>query len=203
MQKATDQRLTAKNLVTVGIYSVLIRIILVVPALLFTPILTIVYPFVCGFGTLLSAPVYLLMAYKVGKRGVMFLFCTVAGLSYLLMGMVYMLPYLLITGVICEAVMRGKGTYRHFWRNTVGYCVFALLYMCSNYYPIYILGNDYINEMQTSFGADTVNMILKYSSSPIWIAVALVATTVMTLIGCLLGRKMLKKHFVKAGLISG
>jgi energy-coupling factor transport system substrate-specific component len=94
VQYPVRARLTARDLVSIGIYSVLIRLITMIVSIPFTPFLAVTMPFISGVCAFFSAPVYLLMAYKVGKRGVMMLLCAVMGLSYVLMGYGFMLPYL-------------------------------------------------------------------------------------------------------------
>lgn len=203
MQKTNTQKLRGKDFMTIGIFSVLIMIISLVASALFIPFLSVTFPFVAGAMALFASPVYLLMSYKVAKRGTMILFTTVLGLIFAILGTVHMLPYAIITGIICEAVMWKRGSYRNFWHNTAGYTVFSVLfYVSSSYVPVYIFGSEYYVEHMVSNNAEAANIQAQFAFQPIWVAVAVVTAVAAALIGCLIGRRLLKKHFIKAGLIT-
>lgn len=200
MQYPVRARLTARDLVSIGIYSVLIRLITMIVSIPFTPFLAVTMPFISGVCAFFSAPVYLLMAYKVGKRGVMMLLCAVMGLSYVLMGYGFMLPYLFVAGAICEAVMWPVGAYRRFWRSVVGFSAYSLFYMAGGYLPIYFWGQDYF--AQSGFTQDVADIYNYFALTAGWVAVAATFTVAMAILGCLFGRRLLRRHFVKSGLIS-
>ncbi len=200
MKNSAVQRLTGKDFVAIGIYSVLIRVIVTVVGMLFMPFMVVAFPFITGACVLVAAPVYLLMAYKVGKRGVMFLFCTIIGLTYVLMGAVYILPYMLIAGILCEAVMWKKGSYRSFWHNAASYSVYSVLYLGAMYFPICVFGKEYF--VQFGLTQEGTEILAKYVLTPSWAAISILITVLMALAGCLIGRRLLKKHFIKSGLVT-
>lgn len=195
-----SQRLTVKDLVLIGILSIVIRVLTMIAALPLMPIMAISYPFMAGVCVLVTAPVYLLMASKVNKRGVMLLFCAVMGLSYILMGYVYMLPYMLVAGIICELIMRKPNSYRSFKKNAIAYSIYSVLYCFAGFLPIYLIGDAFFEN--SGYSQKIIDIYLRYTYSAPWTVSILIITTGMAAIGCWIGNKMLKKHFVKSGIIT-
>lgn len=201
MNNSERTTLVGKDFVAIGIYSALIFVIFVVVSLPFMPFMAFTYPFIGGVCAFFTAPVFMLMTYKVAKRGTILISVTVFVLVYALMGYVYLLPYGIITGVVCEAVMWKKGAYRNFWHNMGGYTVFSILmYIGSTYVPIYILGKGYYMTMQSQ-NTEAAALHIQFAFSPMWVAIAVGTAVFMSVAGCFIGRRILKKHFVKAGLI--
>ena len=191
-------RLTAKDLILTGVLSIVMRIIGLIVGLPLMPLMAVAFPLVTGVFVLIPAPVYLIMANKVNKRGVMFVLCTVFGLTYLLMGFAYMIPYMLVAGVICEAIMWKQNSYRNILKNIIGYSVFSVLFIFAALLPIYLFGAEYMIE----YGEEMMLMYERIAYSPLWTTVTLLTGAVMAAIGCLLGQIILKKHFIKSGIIS-
>ena len=86
MNKSGKRNHRAKDLITIGICTVIMKVLYLVVFMPFMPIISVALPIVWGVCMLVSAPVYLLMTYKVAKRGTVLLFCTVMGLFNALMG---------------------------------------------------------------------------------------------------------------------
>ena len=200
MNKSGKRNHRAKDLITIGICTVIMKVLYLVVFMPFMPIISVTLPIVWGVCMLVSAPVYLLMTYKVAKRGTVLLFCTVMGLFNALMGYIILLPFMLIAGIICELIMWKQGSYRSFWRNTVTYSIYSALSLVGSYLPIYLYGNEYF--AQAGFTGELAEVYSKYAMSPAWVSVAVIATMILAVIGCFIGRKLLKKHFIKSGIIS-
>jgi energy-coupling factor transport system substrate-specific component len=162
------------------------------------PFMSVAFPLITGACVMFPAPVYMLMANKVNKRGVMFVFCTVFGLSYLLMGYAYMLPYMLVAGVIAEAIMWAPGSYRSVLKNTIGYCAFSIMYVFAALLPIYMFGIEYFSE----YGQEIMDIYGRIAYSPLLISLTLFAAVAMAAVGCIAGQRMLKKHFIKSGILT-
>lgn len=58
-----------------------------------------------GFTMLLCAPVYFLMVSRIHKRFVSLIYMTILGCVFLIMGNWYLLPYYIVVGLICEAIL--------------------------------------------------------------------------------------------------
>ena len=62
-----------------------------------------------GFTMLLCAPVYFLMVSRIHKRFVSLIYMTILGCVFLIMGNWYLLPYYIVVGLICEAILWKNG----------------------------------------------------------------------------------------------
>ncbi len=202
MQKTNTQKLKGKDFVTIGIFSIIFFVVFLVVSMLVTPFIAVIYPFIGGICALFIAPVYMLMTYKVAKRGTVLLFATVVGLIYAIMGYVFMLPIIIVAGILCEVVLWKRETYRSFWHNAASYSVFSVLvFVATAYIPIYVFGTEYYMQVWSD-SSETAAIHIKFAMSPLWVAVTVVVTVVAAIIGGLIGRRLLRKHFMKAGLIS-
>lgn len=85
------RRLGVKDLVTIGICGVLAMVINTVIGMILTPIYGFAYPVVGGLCALFSAPVYVLMSYRVAKRGTAVLFYLIIAIISALPGFFYMI----------------------------------------------------------------------------------------------------------------
>ncbi len=202
MQKTNTQKLRGKDFVTIGIFSILLMVVFIVVSIPFTPVMSVMYPFIGGVCALFTAPIFMLVTYKVAKRGTVLLCSIIISLIYVIMGYIYILPFGIIAGILCEAVLWKRENYRRFWPNAACFSVFSvLMYVGSTYIPIYIFGTDYYLKIQAN-NSESALLHIKFALSPLWAAVAVVTAVVAALLGCLIGRRLLKKHFIKAGLIS-
>ena len=107
---------------------------------------------------------------------------------------------MLIAGIVCERIMWKQGSYRNFWRNTITYGIYSALSLVGSYLPIYLYGNEYF--AQAGFTGELAEIYSKYAMSPAWVSVAVIATMILAVIGCFIGRNLLRKHFIKSGIIS-
>ena len=95
-----------------------------------------------GITMLLCAPVYFLMVSRVHKRFVSLIYMTLLGLVFLIMGNWYLLPYYMLVGVICEAIL-----WRNGWESkkkmTLSWTVASLLYNGVNLLPLWCFWDTY------------------------------------------------------------
>ena len=90
-----------------------------------------------GISVFICAPVYFLMVQRVGKRGVSFVYMTLLGVLFLMMGNWYLLPYYVGIGLICEAILWKQASYQNPRRLTVAWTVSSLLFNGTNVLPIW------------------------------------------------------------------
>jgi len=63
-----------------------------------------------GITMFLCAPVYMLMVSRIGKRFVTLIYMTLLGVIFLLMGNWFLLPYYVLVGILCEAILWKEGS---------------------------------------------------------------------------------------------
>lgn len=196
-KKEKTEKLNVRDLVNAGLFSVLIFITTFLSGMIgFVPILMPVVPLVYG---IVSGPVYMLYSTKIKKAGMIFIQTIVITLAFVATGHG---PWVLLTavaaGLLGEAVLR-KGRYKSVKYARLAYTVQSI-YGLGNWLPIYFARDAYIRQMlDMGYGEEYTQEMM--SVLPNWTLPILVILAMLgAYIGCTIGIKMLKKHFVKAGM---
>ncbi len=196
------QKLTVKDLVTIAIISVLYLLIRYAIAMIIMPS---VQAFMIASGAidmLLCAPLYMVMANRVAKRGVFVIYATLVGVVDGLMGYLFLIPYFILAGIICELVMLGKDTYIKPIRNTLGWACYAFFFSFGNYIAVWFAGDAYSEQaLANGLTQELLGIHRYYYTTPLWIFIISGLAIAGALLGSLFGHKLLKRHFKKAGVV--
>lgn len=194
------QKLRTKDYILIGIFSILIYIVNAIVGIALTPVMAFAMPLISGVCLFFSATVYLVMAMKIGKRGTLLLMAVVTGLIYTIMGVPLMLAFFILAGLIGEAVLfKGDGgQYRRISRQALAYAAYGALFGLGAYVTIYVYGSDYLEAM---YDPEMRERMAYFAYSPVWIIGSAAFSFILTLLGSLLAAKLLRKHFMKSGLI--
>ena len=155
-----------------------------------------------GVIVLILGPVYALLITRVAKRGASLAYLTMVGMVYLASGNWYLLPWYVLVGLICEAILWRGGSCQDS-RTVIAACtVSGFLHQGTNLLPIVLFWDTYY-AFSTSAGQDPtyVNDYLLYYTNPAWLAFILAFTLVCALSGGVIGCRMIQKHFQKAGVL--
>ena len=187
--------LKGKDLTNVGLFSAIYCAASIVIFMLgfipfFLPLYTVFIPVFSGI-------VFMLFLTKVKKFGMIFLMSLLLGIIMLLTGMsFYALIVGSITGLISEFVYR-SGNYKSAGKAILTNGTFSI-WIWSNFIPLFLNPDAYF--AKRSFSDDYAKTI--QNLLPPWMCpVLLVSCFAFGLLGGLLGRKILRKHFEKAGII--
>ena len=91
-----------------------------------------------------------------------------------------------------------SGEYRSAKKTLLGYGVFSL-WMVGTYIPMYFMVEQSRADFAAGFGEEYADKVM--SVMPTWSLILMVAGIfVFAILGGLLGKAVLKKHFVKAGI---
>ena len=154
-----------------------------------------------GLTMLLCAPIYFLMVGRVRQRGVSFVYMTILGIVFLIMGNWYLLPYYMVIGAICEAILWKNG-----WKSkkkmTAAWTIASVLYNGVNLLPLWFFWETY-EKFALSSGMEQsyIDSFVRYYSSPGWLIFIILFTTICGFIGSLTGGRLMDKHFKKAGVL--
>lgn len=155
-----------------------------------------------GVIVLILGPVYALLITRVAKRGASLAYLTMVGMVYLASGNWYLLPWYVLVGLICEAILWRGGSCQDS-RTVIAACtVSGFLHQGTNLLPIVLFWDTYY-AFSTSAGQDPtyVNDYLLYYTNPAWLAFILALTLVCALAGGMIGGRLIQKHFQKAGVL--
>ena len=190
------KELQAKDLINVGIFTAIYFVIFFAGMMLgyipiFIPLLGLVCPILCGIP-------FMQYLTKVKKFGMVSLTGIILGLINLVMGSgMLVLIFGIIFGILGDLILKA-GKYQS-WKSTLlGNGIFSLWIM--GYVSRMFLTRDaFFSSLVSSYGQEYVDTLMSYT--PGWIyPVLFVVTFIGGILGALLGKAVLKKHFEKAGI---
>lgn len=161
--------------------------------------------FVTPYTMLLAVPVwsiigaiaYFLVPVKTKNPWMILLFCILTGIIS------FYPPYiisLIIAGIIAMVIAQTKGI-QNYKGLTIGYIIFCVLAgfggMCV---PFLFYAEQTIKSYEKMFGSEYMETLTKLVS-PMNVVLFLVVTAICALIGAIISKKLMKKHFEKAGMI--
>ena len=188
-------RLGGKDLINVGIYSAIYFVIIM--ALAMTGYIPIIMPLLCAIGPLIGGIPFMLFLTKVKKFGMILIMSAIMGIMMALTGMgLYSLPVALVSGLVAELIWK-QAKYSKAG-SSVLVCGFFNIWMWGNFIPLFTNPEGYFST-RTEFGTDYETALT--ALLPPWMnPVLLISCFVFGILGGLLGRTLLKKHFIKAGI---
>ena len=191
-----NAKLKGKDLINVGIYAAIYCVIMTAVAMLgFIPIMM---PMLCVLVPLIGGIPMMLFMTKVNKFGMITIYAIIVGLFLWITGMGYW-PFIfgIIFGFIADMIAK-SGNYKSSQKTIISYAVFCLV-IFGNFIPLFMDATTYF-ETRQSFGEAYITSLTAIMGHT-WLApVLFVATLVCGVIGGLIGKSIMKKHFVKAGI---
>jgi energy-coupling factor transport system substrate-specific component len=193
--RKNPNRLAGKDLINVGIYSAIYFVIIMVIAM--TGYIPVMMPLLCVIGPLVGGIPFMLFLTKVKKFGMILIMSAIMGILMALTGMgLYSLPVALVSGLVAELIWK-RAKYSKAG-NSVLVCGFFNIWMWGNFIPLFTNPEGYFST-RAEFGADYEAALT--ALLPPWMnPVLLVSCFVFGILGGFLGRALLKKHFIKAGI---
>lgn len=191
-----DKRINGKDLITVGIYTAIYAVITIAVAML--GMIPIMYPMLVVIIPIVGGIPFMLFLTKVKKFGMVWIMSVLLGLIMMLSGMGYY-PFIvsIISGLVTELVIKA-GNYSSVKHSIVANGTFSL-WIWANFLLLFLNRAQYMESRTASIGIDYVAEL--NALTPDWLCpVLLVICFVCGIIGGILGAKMLKKHFEKAGI---
>ncbi|MBR1384138.1 MAG: MptD family putative ECF transporter S component [Ruminococcus sp.] len=184
-----------KDLINIGIFSAIYFVIVFIVAMLgfipiFLPLLAVLVPILGGIP-------FMLFLTRVNKFGMIWIMSVIMGLLMLLTGMSWPpLAVSVVSGLIAELVYRSGG-YKSVFKAVLTNGVFSL-WVAANYLPLFFAAEKYWSTRQ-NYGQDYIDTVTKLM--PAWMCpVMFAAAFICGVIGGILGKSLMKKHFEKAGI---
>ena len=141
---------------------------------------------------LLAGITYFLVAARTKKSWALFVFCALTGVP--------MIVCCLIAGVIA-ATLASKTSCTNERALTASYVVYMVLAAFGGMYvPFLFFSQQTLTQYSTQFGEDYMQLLSTIVSPAMAVAMLLVVA-LCAFLGSLIARKLLKKHFQKAGLV--
>lgn len=193
-----NNKMQAKDLISIGLFTVLYFVLgcCVAIPIGFVPIFL---PILGALWTLITGIPFMLFAVRAKKFGMVTI---MAILSDLLMGLIGMDFWGILTGAVFgllgDLIMK-SGNYQSAKKTILGYGVFSL-WMIGTYIPMYFMVEQSRADFAKSFGDEYADRVM--SVMPMWSIILVIAAIFLcALLGGLIGKAVLKKHFAKAGIV--
>ncbi|MGL6202212.1 MAG: MptD family putative ECF transporter S component [Lachnospiraceae bacterium] len=194
--KVTKSRLGIKELVNIGIFAAVYFVIFFIAASTGTvPIMTVLYPVLSAI--LAGIPMILFFA-KVNKFGMLTLLCLLSGLINFAMGFgLQSIPVALLCGLAADLILKAGG-YKSFRHMLFAYIVFSE-WVVGTMLPMWTMTESYFAIARRIQGQEFVDKTLKFITG--WmLPVVIILIAIGAAIGALIGKRVLLKHFKRAGI---
>ena len=194
---SADRSLKPKDLITVGIFTALYFVVFFGFGMLgfFGPA---VHAVGIVLGSLANGIVFALYVTRIRKPGMVFLTAIVSSLLMVLTGHAWTtLITAAVFSVLAEVVL-ARGHYRSARASIIAYGVFSL-WVAGPILPLYLQHDAYIANIGEQMGEGYARA-WDALFSPAFMTGLLVVVFLASCLGGLLGQKMLRKHFVRAGI---
>ena len=198
--KLTLSNLKVRDLILIGVLTTVMVIVEIVVGALLLPIMWLALLLGAAITAVFMTPIYLLMAFKVNKRGVFLLMSVLRGLFYTLMGWPTMFIIMLPAGLIGELLMSPPETYRSIRRNSLAWMVYTAIYSLHSAILVWVFGIQYISN-SGQYSPEQIAFISTHYFNPLTVLAIVVLSIAGAGLGCWLGWRILKKHFIKSGLV--
>ncbi|MDR2178144.1 MAG: MptD family putative ECF transporter S component [Treponema sp.] len=195
MEKQTG-KLTTKDFIIAGAFSALYVALLfvVVSATGFVPIVYIFAPFILS---VVLGTVYMLYAAKIVKRWSIMILAALVGIVTSMGGMWICMVWAPLLGLIADLIVN-SGV-----RSRKKYILSFMVFACTNMGPFWMLiiaKQRFLDACAGYYGQDYADTIDRLT--PWWIVFVFLAMAIAGgLTGGIMGSRILKKHFEKAGIV--
>lgn len=201
MKDTQTKKLTAPDLISIGIftalYFILVTIATFASAMLLPGVSNIFLPAVAA---LISGCVYMLLAAKIQKFGGITIMGIVMGLFFLVSGhFAFSFAANILCGIAADFIAKSKD-YKSKTSLLISYIVFSYG-LTGPVLPMWFMKDAYIANL-VERGKDTAYIDSLFAHINMGsFAVCMISILVCALLGGYFGQKMMEKHFKKAGII--
>ena len=190
-------KIEAKDLITLGIFTVIYFVIGAALSVMIS--IPVIVPFFPAIWALFNGTVFMLYSTKVEKFGLITIMAVLSGILVGLTGMgFWCAPAGLVFGLIGDLIMKA-GKYKNFKLNLLGYGIFSI-WTSGSLIPWFFFANETVAKYsEGGYGSEYGLKILEIT--PWWSLIIFVALNFLCgIIGGIIGKKLMKKHFIKAGI---
>lgn len=192
-----NNKIQAKDLINVGLFTV---IYFVLGCCVAIPIgmVPVFLPILGTLWVILTGIPFMLFLTRVKTFGMVTLMAVLSGLLMGLTGMGFFgVPCGLVFGLLGDLIIR-SGEYKSIKKGILGYAVFSL-WMVGTYIPMYFMAEQSRADFASQFSEEYADKVM--SVMPMWSFILVAASIfVFAIVGGLIGKALLKKHFKKAGI---
>ena len=191
-----EKKLKIKDLVTIGVFAVIYVVIIFALGMIgFLHVLYLVYPALLG---IVSGTVIMLFMAKVQKSWAVLILGMLTSVFMMVEGNTYLLIIHSFVVMLIAELIRRVGNYNSFKYNMLSFAIFNT-WICGSLMQMLWAREKYI-ELSMMMGKEYVDILIKLITYQ-HMALVYLGAIIGGLIGANIGRILLKKHFIKAGIV--
>ena len=196
----TNTSLQTKDFISIGIFS-LIYFVIAFSIGGIAQMTPVTFPFMPMIVALFTGSIFMLYTAKIPKRGAISILGILSGILLFVTGMFWMMSaFFAVLGFVADFIV-SSGHSGSFKRRLIAYCVFALSPMGA-YVPMAVMPEQFDKFMRQKGDFSSFAEVINAIGVNKWaIPVMMLGTIACALIGGFIGKKLLKKHFEKAGIV--
>ena len=200
MTNRGNNSLQTKDYISIGVFSLIYFVIAfgIGGIAQMTPV---TFPLMPMIVALFAGSIFMLYTAKIPKKGAVSILGILAGILLFITGMFWMMSaFFVVFGFIADYII-SSGDFKSFRRNLTAYCIFALAPMGA-YIPMVVMPVQFDKFMQRKGNFSSFAGVIKSIGFNWWAIPAMILGTVICgAIGGFIGKKLLRKHFEKAGIV--
>ena len=200
MTNKGNNSLQTKDYISIGVFSLIYFVIAfgIGGIAQMTPV---TFPLMPMIVALFAGSIFLLYTAKIPKKGAVSILGILAGILLFITGMFWMMSaFFVVFGFIADYII-SSGDFKSFRRNLTAYCIFALAPMGA-YIPMVVMPVQFDKFMQRKGNFSSFAGVIKSIGFNWWAIPAMILGTIICgAIGGFIGKKLLRKHFEKAGIV--
>lgn len=200
MTNRGNNSLQTKDYISIGVFSLIYFVIAfgIGGIAQMTPV---TFPLMPMIVALFAGSIFMLYTAKIPKKGAVSILGILAGILLFITGMFWMMSaFFILLGFIADYII-SSGDFKSFRRNLTAYCIFALAPMGA-YIPMVVMPVQFDKFMQRKGNFSSFAGVIKSIGFNWWAIPAMILGTVICgAIGGFIGKKLLRKHFEKAGIV--
>lgn len=193
-------RLETRDFISIGIFSLIYAAVAFVIGgiVQMTPI---TFPLMPPIVALFTGTIFMLYVAKIPKRWALTILGIIGGILLFITGMFWMMSvFFVIFGFLADLIC-ASAQFKSFRRNLMAYCVMALSPMGA-YIPMAVMPLQFEEFMKNKGDFEAFSDVIHSIGANWWaIPLMILATIICAVIGGFIGRRLLKKHFKKAGIV--
>ena len=200
MTNKGNNSLQTKDYISIGVFSLIYFVIAfgIGGIAQMTPV---TFPLMPMIVALFAGSIFMLYTAKIPKKGAVSILGIFAGILLFITGMFWMMSaFFILLGFIADYII-SSGDFKSFRRNLTAYCIFAIAPMGA-YIPMVVMPVQFDKFMQRKGNFSSFAGVIKSIGFNWWAIPAMILGTIICgAIGGFIGKKLLRKHFEKAGIV--
>ena len=198
--KTSENKLQSRDFISIGVFTLIYAAVTFVVGGV-SQMTPVTFPLMPAAVALFTGPIFMLYTAKTPKRGALTIMGVIIGILSFASGMFWMMAvFYAVFGVLADLIC-ASGKFKSFKRNLLGYCVFALPPM-GGHVPMAILPEQFDAFMAEEGDFSAFSGVIDAIGANWWALPLMAAITVLcAVISGMIGRKLLRKHFERAGIV--